>query len=65
MSCQITTYDSTPVNCPHPDVSDCVECRFPHCNIHLAECDLCGEFVCQDCWAEHRHGHGRRVAAAA
>jgi phospholipase C len=60
MSCQITTYDCTPVNCPHPDLADCFECRLPHCNIHLAECPHCGEYICQDCWAEHRHSHGLR-----
>jgi hypothetical protein len=61
MACAITCYDGREITCPHPEIGDCTECRVPHCNIHLADCEFCGERVCQDCWAEHLKEHGIRV----
>lgn len=46
--------------CPHPGITNCVECRAELCSAHIAgECEVCEMYVCTDCAIEHYKEHDR------
>lgn len=47
--------------CPHPGITNCIECRSDLCSAHIIECEVCDMFVCSDCVFEHYREHERNT----
>ncbi len=45
--------------CPHPGITNCIECRAELCSAHILDCEVCNLFVCADCAPEHARMHER------
>jgi predicted sulfurtransferase len=43
--------------CPHPPIVICSVCRGELCSAHIIECEVCEDFICSDCQAEHYRQH--------
>lgn len=46
--------------CPHPGLTNCLNCRAELCSAHIIECEDCNLYLCSDCFPEHHREHERR-----